>query len=264
MNGNWRMTDDGYTRQIFQWQQQVLADTELMPLAVKIALALCRFINRQSRKAWPSQNTLAELANASRTGTQKALYQLTKRGHIETTVNRGRGRSNSYRPRNIERPQENAHSSRHFNSENANPSWQGVPTPVGTGVPTPVGTNYLKGELFEEPSEISPPVAADEAAEVAFEEWYGHFPKHVAKGAARKAYRRARHRGASAEELKLGAMRYAASVIGHDPKFIKHPATWLNGECWLDEPDKQPTPTNARPATAGAGNGWAGLKRKFG
>jgi hypothetical protein len=134
-----------------------------MPLAVKIALALCRFINRQSRKAWPSQNTLAELANASRT----------------TTVNRGRGRSNSYRPRNIERPQENAHSSRHFNSENANPSWQGVPTPVGTGVPTPVGTNYLKGELFEEPSEISPPVAADEAAEVAFEEWYGHFPKHV-------------------------------------------------------------------------------------
>jgi hypothetical protein len=260
------MTDNGYTRQIFQWQQQVLADSDLTPLAIKVALALCRFINRQSRKAWPSQGTLARLVHASRTGTQNSLYQLAKRGHLETKVNRGRGRSNTYRPalHNIEQPQENAHSTGHFNSENANASWQGVPTPVGTRVPAPVGTNYLKGELFEEPSEISPPAAAGEEAEAAFEEWYRHFPKHVAKGAARKAYRRARRRGASAEELKLGAMRYAASVTGHDPKFIKHPATWLNGECWLDEPAKQSAPTDARPATASAGNGWAGLKRKFG
>src|SRR2546430_7262614 len=123
------MADDGYTRQIFQWQQQILTDGELTPLAVKIALALCRFINRQSRRAWPSQGTLAGLIHESRAGTQNALYQLAERGHLETTVNRGRGRSNSYRPavHNIEQQSENAYSSRHFNSENAYASRQGVP-----------------------------------------------------------------------------------------------------------------------------------------
>ena len=269
------MADDGYTRQIFQWQQQILADSELTPLAVKIALALCRFINRQSRRAWPSQGTLAGLVHASRAGAQNALYQLAERGHLETTVNRGRGRSNSYRPavHNIEQQSENAYSSRHFNSENAYASRQGVPTPVGTGVPTPVGTNYLKEELFEEPSEISPSTAtknkaADKETKAAFEEWYRLFPKHVARGAAYKAYKRARAQGASAEDLKLGAMRYAAQVTGRDPKFTKHPATWLNAECWKDEPDEQPASSgpessSARAARAG-GNGYAALKRRLG
>lgn len=259
------MTDDGYTRQIFQWLQQVLADTDLAPLAVKIALALCNFINRQSRKAWPSQDTLAKLVHASRTGTQNGLYQLAKRGHLETIVSRGRGRSNTYRPRlrDIEqRPQENAHSSGHFNSENANSSWQGVPTPVGIlapKMPTPVGTNYLReDDLLNELSEISPPAAASNA----FEEWYGLFPRRVAKGAARKAYERIiKKKLATAEELKDGATRYAASVINHDPKYVKHPATWLNGECWLDEPDKLPATADARTS---AGNGFARLRRRLG
>jgi hypothetical protein len=30
--------------------------------------------------------------------------------------------------------------------------------------------------------------------------------------------------------------RYAAAQDGKDPTYIKHPATWLNGKCWLDEP----------------------------
>ena len=31
-------------------------------------------------------------------------------------------------------------------------------------------------------------------------------------------------------------MRYAAQRDGEDPQFTKHPATWLNGKCWTDEP----------------------------
>jgi hypothetical protein len=266
------MADDGYTRRIFQWQAQILADSELTPLAVKIALALCRFINRQSRRAWPSQGTLAGLVHASRAGTQNALYQLTERGHLETTVNRGRGRSNTYRPtfRESEQQSENAYSSRHFNSEHAYASRQEVPTGVGTGVPTGVGTNYLNEELFEEPSEISPSMAAKNKAAADkddFEEWYQLFPKHVARGAAYKAYKRARAQGASVEELKLGAMRYAAQVTGRDPKFTKHPATWLNAECWKDEPDEQPTssgPETSVGAARAGGNGYAALKRRLG
>ena len=77
--------------------------------------------------------------------------------------------------------------------------------------------------------------------EEAFEEWWQLYPIRKSKGAARKAYARIiKKKLATVEHLKLGAMRYAASVTGHDFEYIKHPATWLNGECWLDEPEKRP------------------------
>jgi hypothetical protein len=31
-------------------------------------------------------------------------------------------------------------------------------------------------------------------------------------------------------------MRYATAQDGKDPTYTKHPQTWLNGKCWLDEP----------------------------
>ncbi|MDX0276728.1 DUF1376 domain-containing protein [Sinorhizobium meliloti] len=64
------------------------------------------------------------------------------------------------------------------------------------------------------------------------------YPRKVGKGQAIKAYRAARKR-ASAEEITSGAKRYASDRSGQDPSFTKHPATWLNGQCWLDEPVPQ-------------------------
>jgi hypothetical protein len=72
-------------------------------------------------------------------------------------------------------------------------------------------------------------------AEPLFDEFWGVYPAKVGKGAARKAYRHALTRGSSAEIL-AGAKRYAESKP--DPKFTKHPSTWLNAECWLDEGHK--------------------------
>jgi hypothetical protein len=66
-----------------------------------------------------------------------------------------------------------------------------------------------------------------------FEDWYAAFPKHVGKGQARRSYRAAR-RKASAETLLLAAKRAAAVYSAGDPRFTPHPATWLNGERWLD------------------------------
>jgi hypothetical protein len=37
-------------------------------------------------------------------------------------------------------------------------------------------------------------------------------------------------------DLVAGAMRYGAERAGQDERYTKMPATWLNGECWLDEP----------------------------
>ena len=63
----------------------------------------------------------------------------------------------------------------------------------------------------------------------------------MSRGPAEKAFRKARDDGARLEDLIAGAKSYAAhAAAGGDPRFVKHPATWLNAHCWLDEPDPPP------------------------
>jgi hypothetical protein len=70
-------------------------------------------------------------------------------------------------------------------------------------------------------------------AEPLFDEFWAVYPLKVGKGAARKAFRHACTR-ASADTIIDGVERYV--LTKPDPKFTKHPATWLNSDCWLDEP----------------------------
>ena len=72
-----------------------------------------------------------------------------------------------------------------------------------------------------------------------FGEWYAAYPKKASRGAARKAYRAALRKVGPAVLLG-GAKRYAAENVGEDKQFLRHPATWLNGEGWADEPKKHP------------------------
>jgi hypothetical protein len=65
-----------------------------------------------------------------------------------------------------------------------------------------------------------------------FLEFWEVYPRKVARGDAQKAYLKALSRASHAEIL-AGAKRYKP-----DPKFTKHPATWLNADCWLDEAPK--------------------------
>ncbi len=67
--------------------------------------------------------------------------------------------------------------------------------------------------------------------------WWLHVPRKAGKGQARRAFKGARKK-ADAETLLAGIRRYASEVAGEDSSFTKHPSTWLNGECWLDEPPK--------------------------
>jgi hypothetical protein len=68
-----------------------------------------------------------------------------------------------------------------------------------------------------------------------FEEWYSAYPRRAGKGQAARAYRTAR-KFVSADILLDGVRAYARSVANADSTFTKYPATWLNGQCWLDEP----------------------------
>ena len=69
-----------------------------------------------------------------------------------------------------------------------------------------------------------------------FETWWAEVPRKVSKGQARKAYRTAR-KTVDANVLISGIRRYATEIkVRGNPEYTKHPATWLNGECWNDDP----------------------------
>ena len=88
----------------------------------------------------------------------------------------------------------------------------------------------------------------DEHLKEEFDRWYPVYPRRSARRAAFKAYKQARSRGATPETLLDGAKRYAAQRASQDPQFTKMPATWLNGDCWLDEPEIQLADIPAAPS----------------
>lgn len=71
-------------------------------------------------------------------------------------------------------------------------------------------------------------------ADPAFDAFWLAYPRKVGKGQARKAWSKAL-RAAPAETITTAAAAFSAQP-GRDPQFTPHPATWLNGERWLDEP----------------------------
>jgi len=72
-----------------------------------------------------------------------------------------------------------------------------------------------------------------------FAEWYAAYPVHKARGDAEAAWAKRMQEGVDPQELIAAAQRYR-----NDPQvargYAKHPATWLNKKCWLDEDTSPP------------------------
>lgn len=67
-----------------------------------------------------------------------------------------------------------------------------------------------------------------------FEKFWNTYPIKVGKGSAMKAWVKAIKK-TTPEIITEGAERYAKDP-NRDPAFTAHPATWLNGDRWLDSP----------------------------
>ena len=102
----------------------------------------------------------------------------------------------------------------------------------GELLPAPTKPKAKKPRKSSRPAEI-PGLEED------FIEFYTTYPLHTGRGAALRAYEKARKAGATAEEILDGCARFAQAVqaTGRKKKHIKHPSTWLNAQCWLDDMD---------------------------
>lgn len=108
-------------------------------------------------------------------------------------------------------------------------------TPVGD---TQVDISATSDALFDVDA---PPEPAGEPVDYpTFVEFWAVYPLRKAKQAAQKAWDRAMYRVPKvdrpdrARAIVKGAQQYRDDP-NRDPKFTKHPATWLNGGCWEDE-----------------------------
>ena len=98
-----------------------------------------------------------------------------------------------------------------------------------------VAMPYVKSSQVK--TEKKESISSPNGEAVEFEVFWGIYPRRVAKGQALKAYKAAIKRGATDGQIRAGAERYnsACHQARTEKQFIRHPATWLNGDCWLDE-----------------------------
>lgn len=73
-----------------------------------------------------------------------------------------------------------------------------------------------------------------------FDDFWKLYPRRVAKKDAMRAWGRL----TEDEQARaiVGVQRYARSRVGQDPRYTLHPATYLNGARFDDEPDAPVNP----------------------
>lgn len=111
---------------------------------------------------------------------------------------------------------------------------------------------YAEGEgdaEGEAEARKSKPLRAARAVAVGFQEFYQASPRKKDPRGAERAYRAALSRGHTPAALLAGIQRYAAEVAGREPDKIKYPASWLNADAVLDEPDGPAVSSDAESIT---------------
>jgi hypothetical protein len=231
----------------------VLFHPELSPTAVRVYAVLDRF-GSDPETCYPSHAAIAERAQLSERSVARPLAELVAAGAVvvrERYTEGGRQTSNAYTLAGDAPLLVTAHSS--------DPAHAEARTTTHAEART---TTHAEARDEREPEEREPEegeltLALADARERApsddefesFERWWVIYPRRVDKARARKAYRSALTR-ADAATLLAGASRYAHETRGSELRFVKHPATWLNADSWLDEPGANRRSSSSGPRAA--------------
>ena len=215
----------------------LLMENEISSHAIRLYLVI-RSFGDEGRTAWPGRSRLADLIGQSRSTVTRAVQELEEVGAL--CIRRRSEHSNEYhihwhpelgcmffgqnddlRGRIVTGPP----------VDGGSPSVDWGRPPVDGGRPQVDGELRLR-ELRLRNLDNRTPVRKPVDDDPEFQRFWENYPRKAAKGSARRAWSKAT-RIASPEEIIEGAARYAADP-NRDPSYTAHPATWLNGERWLD------------------------------
>lgn len=110
----------------------------------------------------------------------------------------------------------------------------GVGEGVGVSSSPPVGLNSAL-----QTKNTRAPRSTREPTPPGFDEFWSAYPRKEGKRKAQQAYTAALKRGAEPAELLSAARHYRTLTANTEPRFIAHPATWLNQGRYDDEPATQ-------------------------
>ena len=202
--------------------------------ALAVFTALASFAGKD-RVVWPSLRTLAKMVGMQERSVRRHVVELEAAGAISRVTRfdeGGRQMSNADRldillSKLAKRPDSPV-------LPEADPSVRGE-------ADSPVRQTIPEGTVPEEQHSTGRARESMRTFTEEFDNWYQHYPRKVACGHAEKAFAATLGSGVSLQTLIAGAKRYAAQVADKEVRYIKHPATWLNGKCWLDQPDPPAT-----------------------
>lgn len=189
---------------------------------------------------WPSQGRIAEIVGLSRPTVRKALDELREAGAVEWTSQTGDDgsqRSNLYRLRMFDMPVDNQ--PEHGN--HVDTPVKEVATPCKPDF-QPLATTFSRTITNElEPMNNTHGHSAEETVDnpepEGFTAFWNTYPRRVKKPRALAAYRAALDRGATPQVLLAAVRRYANDRNLPELRFIPHPASWLDDDSWLDDPE---------------------------
>jgi DNA-binding MarR family transcriptional regulator len=236
-----------------------------------VMLALADFSN-DAGESWPSLEVLAQKARLTKRQVCKVLDKLQAAGEIwRERSTGGRNRRTRYfialnptenseiktvkkehcNKNSVFQDKETVSSSSHalnrhrtVNKRESTESDKLIPNPLSTSV------------LSDPTPKKRKPARPDPATLEAFNRFYQGFPRRVAKQKGRDAWLKLSPGAELITVIMAAVERYAAEVRGTELKFIPHPATWLNGRRWEDEPAEGNNNGQGKPEVKDLGNGW--------
>lgn len=225
------------------------SDDRLTVYARSVLMALSSRADEKG-ECWPSLDTIAQDAKVSKSTVQRAIRQLIEYGYIskEQRTKRGRTIAPKYRMLFDKTGAASEKPSDVEGSQSDHPGYSHRPPGVVSQTMGGSHTDHRSIEREVKTIEVDPPISpkGGETAKPVpkrlkryeysdeFETFWNIYPRKDSKRRALTAFNNALKR-ATLEELYAGAARYANDP-NREPQYTKHAATWLNGDCWLDEP----------------------------
>lgn len=129
---------------------------------------------------------------------------------------------------------------KHGRPENGTPlsRKRDAPYPESGTHPTPESGDkeeYINKNTLIKVSPYMSPTEKREELEQQFQQFWNIYPRHENQRRAFTSFRNALARGTPLETILTGAQRYADDP-NRVPQYTKHPATWLDNDCWTDDP----------------------------
>lgn len=239
------MAANGFTSRKLKWLDRVACDGTLPGGAIRVAVLLClRFLNADTASAWASVTTLATALGTARRVVQRDIAALVRGGYLLVEIGAGPGGTNVLRMPDAA-PEGATKKSQGERPAGRRGGDHGVaggatcwsPNPISEPISEPVSEPSISCESTSGASGKSIPAGTDH-----FPAFWRAFPRRIARAAAERAWLAALRGGADPLTIIAAAERFAARRSAEEPdavkreRFTPHPASWLNGQRWHDEP----------------------------